>query len=265
MRQIPMRLLTLAFLFASGAAAAQSPGYLAIETSTPEALVVADGVVLGAASEGPFALAAQTYAVALVEAGVGWDARRADASAAVASGETLTLALDLPVRTRIESLPLHAEVLLVHPDGTQEALGVTPLVLDRPEPLRGRLVASLDGYADASVAAPEAGGKVALVLRPDGATEADLVAYALPTQRRNTARTALDIGFGVAAIAAGAVAVHYKFQADAADDQYRGTTSMLRGNDDLRDDAIRYDTISGVALGVSTASLGVLAIRFAIR
>ncbi len=266
-----MRVLTLALFLASGAAAqspgspAQSPGFLAVETSTPEALVVADGVTLGPASAGPFAIAAKRYAIALVAPGTAWDARRAATEATVASGETTTLRLDLPVRTRIESLPLHAQVTLIRPDGTPEALGMTPLVIDRPEALSGRLVATLDGYADAELLAPPAGGRVALVLRPEASDETELVAYALPTQRRNTARTVLDIGLGAAAIAAGAVAVHYKFQADEADDQYRNTTSALRGTDELRSDAIRYDTLSGVALGVSTASLGILAIRFAIR
>ena len=260
-----MRFLTLALLLVSGAALAQDRGALAITTSTPEAIVVVDGAALGPASAGPFVLNAQVYAVALVEPGGAWDARRSEAEATVASGETTILDLELPVRTRIESLPLHAEVTLVRRDGTTEILGETPLVLDTPEALDGSFIASLDGYADSEAVAPEAGGRVAILLRPVGASETDQVSFVLPTQRRNTARTVLDIGLGAAAIAAGAVAVHYKFQADAADEQYRAPTSSLRGTDSLRNDAIRYDTFSGVALGVSTASLGILALRFAIR
>ena len=258
-----MRSLALCFLLL-GSAHAQDAA-LRVATETPSALVVVDGETLGPASAGLFAVEAGTRAVALVEPSASWDARRAEASVTLAPGDTLTLGLDLPVRTRIESLPLHASVVLVREDGREEPLGTTPLVVDRPDGLDGRLVARLDGHRDAELAAPRDGGRVALVLRPEDLAAGETFTHSLPTRRRNATRTALDLGLGALAVAAGAAAVHYKFKADAADDAYRLPGSSLRGTPTLRDDAIRNDVLSGVALGVSSASLGILAVRLAIR
>ena len=257
-----MRPLALALLFAAAANAQDAA--IVVETAAPEALVLVDGVRVGAPGD-VLPVASGARAVALVEARAGWDARRTERAVTLGAGDTLTLRLELPVRTRIESLPLRAEVALVRADGSREALGRTPLVIDREGGLDGRLVASLDGHADAETAAPAAGGRVSLLLRPEGAAPEAPLPHALPTQRRNPARTALDVGLAAAALAAGAVAVHYKFQADAADSAYRDRNSLQRGQPALRDEALRNDRLSGVALGVSTASLGVLAIRLAIR
>lgn len=253
----------LALLFLASGAHAQDAA-IRVETSTPEALVAVDGTVLGAAS-GTYAVASGERAIALVEPTAGWDGRRAEAAVQVASGDTLVVALELPVRTRIESIPLHATVTLVRADGSREALGTTPLVIDRPDGLDGAIVATLDGYADATADAPVAGGRVSLMLRPEDLAEGEVPLHVLPTERRNPTRTLIDVGLGAAAIAAGAVAVHYKFQADAADEQYRDFDGQFRGVESLRQDALRYDTLSGIALGVSSASLGFLAIRLAIR
>ena len=177
-----------------------------------------------------------------MEATGAWDARRSETDLMLASGDTATVRLDLPVRTRIESLPLHAEVVLVRPDGSEEALGTTPFVVDRADGLDGRLVARLDGYTDAETAAPEAGGRVSLVLRPEGLGADEAVSYSLPTQRHNPRRALLDVGLGAAAIAAGAVAVHYKFRADAADEEYRepGSAAPRRARTPRRRHPLRH-------------------------
>ena len=244
---------------------APSAQTLFVATETPRALVVVDGEALGAAQDGPFTLVPGTHDVGLIEPTGAWDGRRSETSVTLAAGDTMTVELDLPVRTRIESLPLHASVVLVRPDGTEEDLGTTPLVVDRPDGLDGRLVARLDGYTEASAPTPADGGRVALVLRPVGLAVGEAFTHSLPTRRSNPRRTVLDVGLGALAVAAGAVAVHYKFRADAADDAYRHPLSLNRGETSFLEDARRLDTISSVALGVSTASLGVLAIRFAIR
>ena len=261
-----MRALAFVLLLAASLSTASAQdAAIRIATETPAAFVVVDGVTLGPASQGLFVVEAGTRTVVLVEPSASWDARRAETTVGLADGDTLTVDLELPVRTRIESLPLHASVVLVREDGTEEDLGTTPLVVDRPDGLAGRLVARLDGHRDAEALAPAGGGRVALVLRPDDLAMGETFTHSLPTKRRNVSRTVLDLGLGALAVAAGAAAVHYKFKADEADDAYRLPGSSLRGTDALRNDALRYDTISGVALGVSTASLGVLAIRLAIR
>ncbi|MEM6327364.1 MAG: hypothetical protein AAF791_09630 [Bacteroidota bacterium] len=258
-----MRLVALSLLLASAASA--QPATLFVATETPNALVVLDDAVLGPAADSPFAIEPGAWTVALVEPSGAWDGRRATTEVTARPGDTLSVDLNLPVRTRIESLPLHAEVVLLRPDGTEEVLGTTPLVVDRPEGLDGRLVARLDGHTEAVVEAPEAGGRVSLVLRPDDLAADETFTHSLPTRRSNPRRVALDVGLGALAVAAGAVAVHYKFRADAADDAYRQPLGRTFGDVSYLNDARRLDTYSGVALGVSTASLGVLALRLAIR
>ncbi|MEL6716356.1 MAG: hypothetical protein AAFP86_21435, partial [Planctomycetota bacterium] len=186
-----MRSLLALLLFATAAAAQDAA--IRVDTASPEALVVVDGTVLGVAS-GTYAVASGERQVALVEPTAGWDGRRAETSVLVASGDTVAVSLDLPVRTRIESIPLHAEVALVAPDGSREVLGTTPLVIDRPDGLDGELVATLEGYTDATAAAPEAGGRVSLLLRPEDLADGELHLHVLPTERRNPTRTWIDLG-----------------------------------------------------------------------
>ncbi|MEM1055846.1 MAG: hypothetical protein AAGI52_09980 [Bacteroidota bacterium] len=260
-----MRSLVFSLLLGLGSLVSAQPATLFVATETPDAFVVVDGDVLGTAARGPFQIEAGTVAVALVEPTGAWDGRRAETEVTLAPGDTASVELNLPVRTRIESLPLHASVVLVHADGTEERLGTTPLVVDREEGLQGQLIARLDGHMDAVLEAPASGGRVAMVLRPEDLAVGETFTHSLPTRRSNPRRTAIDVSLGALAVAAGAVAVHYKFQADAADDAYRQPQSLSRGEITLLNDAKRFDTLSGVALGVSTTSLGILALRFALR
>lgn len=258
-----MRLLVLSILLAASAHAQTATLYVA--TETPDALVAVSGDILGAAESGPFEIEVGEQTVALVEPSGAWDGRRAETTITATAGDTLTVELDLPVRTRIESLPLHAHIVLVRPDGDEEVLGSTPLVVDRPGGLDGTIIARLDGHTDASVRAPRDGGRVSLVLRPEDLELGETFTHSLPTRRSNPRRSLLDVGLGTLAVAAGAVAVHYKFRADAADDEYRAIESLNRGDVSFLNEARRLDSYSGLALGVSTASLGVLAIRLALR
>ncbi|MEM0964322.1 MAG: prenyltransferase, partial [Bacteroidota bacterium] len=74
-----------------------------------------------------------------------------------------------------------------------------------------------------------------------------------------------DLGIGAAALAAGAVAVHFKFRADSVDDRYRSETSPERGDEALLDEALRLDRYSAAALGAMQVGVGVLALRFVLR
>ena len=183
----------------------------------------------------------------------------------VVAHETTRVTLVLPVRTRVESLPLGAEAVLVSADGREEVLGTTPLTVDRAGGLQGRVVVRADGFEAAEAPAPPDGGRVSLVLSPELTRGAAPEPYVLPTARRNTARVAVDYALVASTLAAGALAVHYKFQADAADEAYRAEGSSFRGVPAKRDEALRFDRLSGIALGASSASLGVLALRFALR
>jgi hypothetical protein len=172
----------------------------------------------------------------------------------------------LPTRYRVESLPLHALVVLEHADGRRDTLGHAPLTVDLPAGARATLLGTRDGFATARVPLGAPNGPVLLALRPEGLDAAAPVPVALlPTQRSTWPRTLTDLGIGAATLAAGAVAVHYKFRADSVDDQYRALASAQRGSTALRDEASRLDRLSAVALGAMQVGVGVLAVRFALR
>lgn len=192
-----------------------------------------------------------------------WDALRAEQTVDVAPGDSLRLVLDLPRRLRVETLPIRASVVLEDASGARESLGTAPLTVELPADADGVLVASLDGYQTARLPLEAASGPVTILLQPAPGSEPEI--ELLPTERSTRRRTLVDVGIGAAAVAAGAVAVHYKFRADAIDDDYRGDDPALRGDESLRAEARRLDRYSAVALGVMQAGVGVLALRFVLR
>ncbi len=183
----------------------------------------------------------------------------------LAAGDSLRLALDLPRRLRIETLPIRAEVALEDGAGGRRPLGTAPLTVDLPADAQGTLVATLDGYQTARLplADAAASGPTTILLDPAPGAEPGL--ELLPTERSTRRRTLIDVGIGAATVAAAALAVHYKFRADAVDDDYRSDDPALRGDEALRDEALRLDRTSAVALGAMQVGVAVLAIRFVLR
>lgn len=245
-------------------ALAQPTGTLTIETNAPQARLSVDGRLVGAPADGPFALAPGRVTVTLVEAEeAAWAPRRADASVEIREGETSLVVLNLPLRYRIETFPVGAEVRVEGPGGA-EVLGVAPLVIERPAPLDGEVVAEAPGFLPAR-AAPggELTNRVSLVLRPleEGAVPETVAGW--ETHRRPNRW--IDYAAGATAVAAAAVAIHYKFRADDIDDRYRTPGSAERGDPALRAEAERLDGYALAALGAMQVSLGVLAVRFVLR
>jgi hypothetical protein len=232
-----------------------------VRVEADQGVVVVDEAPVGAAGVW-LAVEAGSRRVALVDDVQMWNPRRADQVVALAPGDSLSLALALPDRVRVETLPIRALVVRERPGGGRDTLGTAPLDIDLAPGERADLVATLDGY-DAARTTAGADGTVTLLLMPEpGAVPA---AALLPTERSTAARTWIDVGIGVAALAAGAVAVHYKFRADDLDDRYRGADPADRGDESLRQEALRLDRISVVGLGAMQAGLGVLALRFVLR
>ena len=251
-----MKLFAALLLTVAVPASAQSAW---VRVEAPAGAVVVDGQAAGAPGEW-LAVEPGEREVALVEDLQTWDPRRAVQTVAVAAGDSLAVALALPLRSRVETLPIRA--LVVREDGgRRDTLGAAPLVLELAPGERAQLVATLDGF-DAGRATVEAGEPVTLVLSPSAGTVPDVAL--LPTERSTVRRTAIDVSIGAAALVAGAVAVHYKFRADAVDDRYRGDTAE-RGNEALRQEALRLDRLSAVALGVMQVGVGALALRFVLR
>lgn len=246
-----------------GAGAAARPGYVRLAQPEAGAALYADGVRLGPATGAAYAVAAGAVRLALVEEGEEtWNARRTEAEVDVPAGDTLDVALALPVRYRVTTVPPGVVVTLETAGGLRETLGTAPLVLDRPAAVQGQFVATHPGHLDARVAAGDsATNRVRLVLRPLTPEEGRAADWRPPRR----ARAWIDYAAAGVAIASAVVAVHYKFQADAVDDRYRTPGSPERGNPELRAEAERLD---GYALGGligMQVGLGILAIRLVLR
>lgn len=240
-------------------ASAQDTAWLVVETDGSAVVVRGAGETLVTEPPGAVvAVPAGTATVSAVDDPAAWNPRGASTTVTLMAGDTLRVSLPLPVRYRVESFPLGAALSV---DG--RAIGTAPATVDLPRGATATLVARLDGHADATAELAGDGGRVDLTLRPTSG-EAPAVVL-LPTQRSPRARTLIDVGIGALAVAAGAVAVHYKFRADRLDDRYRDPDGPDFGNETLRTEAEALDVRSGVALGVMQAGLVGLAVRFVLR
>ena len=248
----------LLMVLAASAAGAQT-GWVRVDAAAGTVMV--DGVVAGPAGEWVEA-APGARQIALVDDVAAWNPRRVETQVRVASGDSLRVPLVLPLRTRIESLPIRAQVARRSPDGRLDSLGIAPLTLDLPPGERLELVATLEGYQPARTVAV-AGQPTVIVLAPADGRVAE--ATLLPTERSTARRTLVDAAIGAATLAAGALAIHYKFRADAVDDRYRALASPERGDEGLRQEALRLDRISAGALIGMQAGVAVLALRLVRR
>ncbi len=256
---LPVLLLLLA-VPAWGQDSLAVTGRLTVETNLPEGLVYVDGAFVGRAAAGPFEVAVGERAVLLVEPNrEAWTPRQASAEVIVGE-EPVTVALGVPWRYRIESLPFGAEVR-VDEAGGPRVIGTTPLTLTVDERLDGRLFVEKPGYAPEPVGElvwEGAAASATVMLRPlsPDAAAAEPLGYR-PEPSRRWWIDAAALGF---AAAGAAVAVYTKFEADERYDAYLET-----GDPTLRPDIERYDTYSAVALGVSAVGLGTFAVRLALR
>ena len=268
----PLVWIGLATATASQPAAAQ-PGYVRVDASASAApgTVVVAGVEAGRPGDVLAVPADSAVTVALVEAGPAWSPRRAEVTVSVPAGDTLAVGLALPVRYRVETLPLRASVVL---ETARElrSLGTAPLSVDVPVGTTGTLVATLDGYREARLAlesadasGTDASAPLTLVLAPDGSAPGTPPVTVLTTERRGRRTFLVDAGIGALTLAAGAVAVATKFRADRLDDRYRDPASAERGVESLRADAERLDRLSLVALGAMQVGVGALAFRLILR
>ena len=247
------------FLALSAAASAQT-AHLRVDADAGR--VVVDGLEAGAPGDW-IGVAPGDLEVALVDDPRAWDPRRATARVSVGPGDSVSVALRLPQRVRVESLPIRALVVRAHPDGRRDTLGRAPLEVDLEDGETVSLVATLDRYRPGrlEVDAGRTVQTVVLLPLPDAPPDVAL----LPTERSTARRTLVDLGIGAATLAAGALAVHYKFRADSADDRYRAQLSPDRGDESFRQEALRLDRLSAAALVGMQVGVGVLAVRFVLR
>ena len=198
----------------------------------------------------------------LVEDSQTWDPRRAETQVTLATGDSLVVRIALPVRLRVETLPIRATIVRQGPEGL-DTLGLAPLTLDADAGESVVLVASLDGYESVrqSVEAGQARVTLVLPLLEDAVPEVAL----LPTERSTLGRTLIDMGIAAATLTAGAVAVRYKFRADELDDRYRTEGFAEFGDESIRQEVLSLDRTSTIALGAMQVGIGALALRFVLR
>lgn len=257
-----MRTLALLLALAAAAQAQPADAVLVVATDGMAVYVAPDG----GTPRGPVAPgtpvtvpAGRVHVTALTDVQA-WDGPRAEVDIDAVAGDTVRVTLAVPVRYRIESVPLGATVAVAG-----RSVGTTPVNVDLARGATAAATVRLAGYTDAVAPLGGAGGPIAVVLRPAGAAEGPPLVVRLPTQRSPRVRTWIDVGVGALTLAAGAVAVHYKFRADALDDRYRDPESPERGTESLREEAENLDLRSGLALGAMQVGVGVLALRFILR
>lgn len=261
---VTIAILVGAFLFIQTGRA--QIGTIEIVSNTQEADIFVDSVHVGTAAERYFSVPSGTHLISLVRETEQWDPVHTSASVIVISGDTSIVSLELPRHYRIETFPIGADIVWEPESERPEKLGRAPVSLEHEGTPDGLITAMLPGYEPARIDAAtlEEGGSVLITLAPQEGPNAH-EAVILPTARSNHTRRFVDYGLVAGAVAAAALAVHFKFQANDLDDQYRDPESVKFGDADTLQRIERFDTYSTIALGASTAALGVLSIRFIIR
>lgn len=261
MRRLPINLLAILCLSGVLTARAQSEKIVHLETNYPGAIVFADSVWLGSASQRVMVVPPGARTVRLVPpAADAWSIQPLSASLEDAHpGDTLTLRLNFPYHYRIESIPYGATVTLQTAMGDLP-LGTTPLTYKSAVPLEGTLHIERAGYLPGEVTP---GAKIwnrhVFALKPvapPGAELADAPDWSPPRTRRKW----IDYAAVGTALSAGVLAIHFKRKADRRFDRYQED-----GDPALRSSIKRFDTYSGIALGVSQVSLGLFAFRLIFR
>lgn len=240
--------------------ASAQTGYVRVDADA--GTVVVDGQAAGEPGDW-LAVAVGEREVALIDDVQAWNPRRTSSRVTIAPGDSMSVALVLPRRVRVETLPIRGTLIRERADGRRDTLGTAPLDLDLAPGDDVVIHATLDGYQPARIHLDPDRSLQTVMLLPEPGLSPETAL--LPTERSTARRTLVDVGIGLAAAAAGAVAVHYKFRADSADDRYRSEISPERGDEALREEALRFDRYSAVALGAMQVGVGALAIRFVLR
>ncbi|MDA0874903.1 MAG: hypothetical protein O3C45_07545 [Bacteroidetes bacterium] len=222
-----------------------------MRSNAPEAGVYADGVWLGRVADGPFQIGPAIRQIRVAPAsGATWslDPLLFDVSGLEES--PLVLEARFRLVYQFDSAPSGAEVR----QGGR-VLGRTPLRLSVEEPLDSAVGVYLDGFKAASVMPGDAlWNRYLLELERDPSAQAVATGYVVETGRRDW----VSIAAATSAMAAGALAIHFRTKADNRFNDYQE-----KGNLVLKSDIRRLDVQSGVALGAMQLGLGVVVFRLA--
>ncbi len=246
-------------LFAAlpGVSMAQPQVLVHIETNDVSAAAYADSTYLGLASGSPYWVDHDVGFIRLSTLrAAAWSMSPLSERLIATPGDTVRVTLNFPMYHRIESYPFGAEAWLQE-GSERRLLGLTPVVFASPGIQDGMFHVEMEGYAPGAVMPRyDLWNRYEVSLTALNET-GDAAGF---SRRVSRDRAWIDWGAATLAMIAGAVAVHYKFQADRINDDYLAT-----GDPSLRPRVARLDDRSGIALGVMQAGLVTLAVRFAFK
>jgi hypothetical protein len=169
-------------------------------------------------------------------------------------GDTVRVTLDFPISYRIDSVPFGAAVFREDDD---RALGETPVIFSTDEVLRAAIILEKSGYAtERIIPGTEVINQHTVSLRPleEQIARSD-AEESNPGSRSSKWMTYSAVGL---IVAGGALAVHFKFEADDKYEEY-----LVTADRETKNDVDRLDTLSYVALGGVQVGLGILVYRLA--
>ena len=230
-----------------------------VETNLPEAVLYADSLMVGPVSGRfiPVPASAKWLRVTAPEVN-SWTISPLSKEVTLSPGDSIDVVLNFPHYYRIESTPFGATVHH-EKDDARTVIGSTPLTYVSEEPLAGMLAVERPGFAIERIRpGTEVWNRYVVGLKPtDDPDPASAQVHWQPPRKRHAWIDYAAIG---TAVAAGVVAVHYKFKADDLYAEYEDTADQS-----LRPQIRDYDLKSGVAFGVMQGGLGLFAIRLALR
>ena len=240
-------------------AAAQEDAAVRIETNLPGAVLYADSVRVGTAGGTFVRIPSTAKELRLTAPDVNsWTIAPIARGVALSEGDSLVLEMKFPHYYRIESIPFGASVHHEREEG-RSLIGSTPLTYISQEPLSGKLAIERPGYAVERIEpGSDVWNRYMVGLKP--ADDPDPTTAQIQWQPPRKRHAWIDYAAIGTAVAAGFVAVHFKFKADDLYERYEETADQS-----LRPQIRDYDLKSGVAFGVMQGGLGLFAIRLALR
>lgn len=264
---IPMRPHRISFLIAIALALSTIPDargqdrtFVRIETNYPDAVVYADSVRLGRIYGETVSVPSSVRTFRLLPPEVDtWSIAPVTRTVEAAPGDTVVLRIDFPYHYRVESIPFGAAVHIESREGDLRRIGTTPALYSAETPIQGSLVIERPGFViERLEPGEEIWNRHVVELSPSD--NVDLAAVEVNWKPPSRHRAWIDYVALGGAVAAGAVAIHYKFKADDLYARYEDT-----GDPALRDDIKGYDLRSGIALGAMQVGIGIFAVRLALR
>ena len=238
--------------------AAQGAGqaFLLVRSNLPGSLVLVDSIYAGTVGEQRvIRVDPGSHKVGVSPSEVGsWVLSPPETDVVAVEGDTVNVTLDFPITYRIDSVPFGAAVFREDDD---RALGETPVIFSTDEVLRAAFILEKSGYAtERIVPGTEVINQHTVSLRPLG--EHIARSYAEEWSPSSGASKWLTYSAVGLIVAGGALAVHFKFEADDKYGEY-----LVTADSETKHEVDRLDRLSYVALGGVQVGLGILVYRLA--